>query len=196
MWEMMLKVSSVQLCYSHLISKVTKTVHCINSSPLYTYCVQYVCYNWIICFLPSVVWFTCTGCYKSIVTTIIIRSKQDTLLFAAGHHQNVQQFLKLSPAMFNVYWVINDVVFPLNVSIILINHPYNTWYYNYLTSWTVYIKSWSQRILTVLLYEAYHHQHQHIPPGITPFPSCRSVLFTTILIAPPPLNSRVPNSAL
>jgi len=46
--------------------------------------------------------------------------------------QNVQQFLELSSTMFNVYWVINEVVFPLNVSIILIKQLYNTWYWNWL----------------------------------------------------------------
>jgi len=72
----------------------------------------------------------CTGCSKSNWTKIIFRSQEDTALFTAGHQQSyseeVQQFLELSSIVFNVYWVINGVVFPWNVSIILIKQPYNT----------------------------------------------------------------------
>ena len=61
---------------------------------------------------------------------IILRSQVDTALLSAGHQQSysdeVQQFLQLSSIVFNGYGVTNGVVFPWNVSIILIEQPYNT----------------------------------------------------------------------
>ena len=67
-------------------------------------------------------------------------------------------------------------------------------YCNYLTSWIVYIKSYSQHILTVPLYEEYHHHHhQSHPPHPVPKLSVCSVHHHSDCL---PLNSRVPNSAL
>jgi hypothetical protein len=142
-----------------LESNKNSSLHHLQST-VYILCTVYIfCLKRLV--LPStVVWITCTQGTKSNCTKIILRSHGDAALFAAGQQQwhNVH-FLKVSYTMFNVCWVINEVLFLRNVIIILINQPYNTWYYNYLTSWIVYIKSCSQHMLTVLLYEEYHHNH-------------------------------------
>jgi len=161
-------ITRVHLCHSLLSSKLTKTVHYTTPSPLYIYCVQCIFYIWSfwfrhqqLCELPvhGVLKVTEPRLYSD------HRETQHYLQLASSSKwHNVQHFLKLSSTMFNVYRVINEVVFPLNVSIILMNQPYNTCYSNCLTSWTVYIKSCSQHIFTFPLYEEYHHQHHHIPP--------------------------------
>jgi hypothetical protein len=159
-------ITSVHLCYFILPSKVTKSVPYIMSSPLNTYCVQYTFYVltlWFchqqLCELPV------QGVLKVTVRRLYSdhRETQNYLQLASSSRwHNVQHYLKLPSTIFNVYWVINVVLFSLNFIIILMKQPYNTCYYNYLISWTVYIKSCSQHILTVPLYEQYLHQHHHI----------------------------------
>ena len=80
---------------------------------------------------------------ESKFTKIVLRSQGDQLylqLATSRKWQNVQQFLKLSSTMFNVHWIINEVVFPCSVSIILIKQPYDKRCCMYLTSW-LYISS-------------------------------------------------------
>jgi len=117
-------ITSVHLCHFLLPSKVTKTVHYITSSPLYTCCVQCIFYIWSLwfchhqlCELPvhNVLKVTEPRLYSDHMET-----QHYLQLDTSRKWQNVQQFLMLSSTMFNVYWVINEVVFPLNVSIILI----------------------------------------------------------------------------
>ena len=163
-----------------------KTIPYITSGPLSTYCVQYILYIWGLWFLPSTfVWTTCTGCFKSNCMKIILRSQVDIALFTAGHQQRVTMRRRSSSWSCHPPCLMcteTKVVFPWNVSIMLIKQPYDTCCYNYQTCWLVYIKSCSQHILTVLLYAEYHHHHQHIPPPVTPFPRCQSALFTTVQI--------------
>jgi hypothetical protein len=138
----------------------------ITSSPLYTYCVQYTYYVLVLWFCRQQL---CELPVQGVLKVTVRRLYSDHMetqnylqLASSSKWHIVQHFLKLLSTMFNVYWVINIFLFPLNVIIILINQPYNSCYYNYLTSWTVYIKSCSQHILTVPLYAQYHHQHHHI----------------------------------
>ena len=105
-----------------------------------------------------------------------------------------QQFLQLSSIVFNVYWVINGVVFPWNVSIILIKQPYNTgitiiWHLDLYISSHALNTFWQFRYMknTTTTITILHPRHT-VPKPLVCSVHRRSDCF--------PLNSRVPNSAL
>jgi hypothetical protein len=107
--------------------------------------------------------------------------------------QNLQQSLELSSNMFNVYWVINEVVFPWNVSIMLIKKPYST---GIAISWCLDFFISNHAVGTIGS-SAIWRTGPLASPYPTPSPRSKSVG----LVFPQrtgclPLNSRVTNSAL
>ena len=160
-------ITTVHLSRSHLTSKVTKQF------------VLYIFNIWSLSFCHQLL------CSKTNCTKIILRSQGDTALFTAGHQQRVTVRRCISSwSCYPPCLMCTDLkikfFFPWNVSVTL---QHLVLQLSDILTCIYQVMQWAHFDSSAIC---------RIPPPpspyptpVTPFPSCRSALFTTVLIVSP-----------